>query len=96
MLWCLGGAERLVMASATDFAEFARECIRLACETKDGQIREQPIQMARQWMQLVLEEEDKQNIAPYRNRPPEPASFGRPTLTREAAMAAFAKSWRRE
>jgi len=41
MLWCLGGAERLVMASATDFAEFARECIRLACETKDEQIREQ-------------------------------------------------------
>jgi hypothetical protein len=70
MLWCLGGgpersfAGRLVMASATDFAEFARECIRLACETKDERIRELLTQMARLWMQLVLEEEDKQNIAP--------------------------------
>jgi hypothetical protein len=45
--------------SAREFEEFARECMRLACETRDDHIREKLIDMARSWMQLVREEEDK-------------------------------------
>ena len=52
--WSIG----LVVTSATNGpVEFARECIRLACETKDERIREQLIQMARQWLLLLVEEE---------------------------------------
>jgi hypothetical protein len=61
MLRCLSGGPcsiGLVVTSATNGpAEFARECMRLACETKDERIREQLILLARQWLLLLLEEE---------------------------------------
>ena len=55
------------MASAKEFEEFARAlrvCMRLArSETKDERIRGNLIEIARQWVQLVLDEEDISAIA---------------------------------
>ena len=54
------------MASAKEFEEFARAlrvCMRFASGTRDQRIREKLIEIARQWVQLVLDEEDISAIA---------------------------------
>ena len=50
------------MTTAKEFEEFAGECKRFANGTRDERTREQLIQMARQWMQLAMDEEDRQAI----------------------------------
>jgi hypothetical protein len=46
--------------SSKDCEGYARDCMRLAGETKDNATREQLIQMARQWMGVAMDEEDKE------------------------------------
>ena len=46
--------------SSKDCEGYARDCMRLAGETKDNATREQLIQMARQWMGVAMYEEDKE------------------------------------
>ena len=48
------------MSSATDFETYARDCVQLA-EQPDApsELREQLLQMAREWMQAMMEAEDE-------------------------------------
>lgn len=46
------------MAHANDSEAFVRECIRLALQTEDARTREQLFQMARRWMELVMEQDN--------------------------------------
>ena len=48
------------MSSATDFETYARDCVKLA-EQADAppELREQLLQMAREWMQAMMEAEDR-------------------------------------
>jgi hypothetical protein len=47
------------MSSATDFETYAQDCVKLA-EQPDAppELREQLLQMAREWMQATMEAED--------------------------------------
>ena len=47
------------MSSSTDFETYARDCVKLA-EQPDAppELREQLLQMAREWMQAAITEED--------------------------------------
>ena len=48
------------MSSATDFETYARDCVKLA-EQPDAppELREQLLQMAREWMQAMMAAEDE-------------------------------------
>jgi hypothetical protein len=46
-----------------EFEQYARECMRLACETKDEETREELIEMARMWMGKVMDDEAKEAAA---------------------------------
>ena len=48
------------MSSSTDFETYARDCVKLA-EQPDAppDLREQLLQMAREWMQAMMEAEDE-------------------------------------
>ena len=48
------------MSSATDFETYARDCVKLA-EQPDAppELREQLLQMAREWMQAMMDAEDE-------------------------------------
>jgi hypothetical protein len=45
------------MASDREMEAYARECVRLAQRTDDSKIREQLLQMAREWMAAAMHEE---------------------------------------
>jgi hypothetical protein len=45
------------MTSDREIEGYARECVRLAQQTDDPKIREQLLQMAREWMALAMHEE---------------------------------------
>lgn len=44
--------------SAKEFEEFARECVRLAEHAATPQLREKLLNLAREWMRAVMDEED--------------------------------------
>ena len=47
------------MSSATDFETYARDCVKLAEQAHTPpELREQLLQMAREWMQAMMEAED--------------------------------------
>ena len=52
------------MTSAEEFEQYARECMRIACETGDQKLREQLIEMARRWMELLMDEKDETGTPP--------------------------------
>ena len=54
------------MASDQEMEGYARECVRLAQQTDDPTIREQLLQMAREWMAAAMDEEK----APELKTPP--------------------------
>ena len=45
------------MTKDSDCVGYARDCVRLATLTADEQIREQLMQMAREWMAVAMQEE---------------------------------------
>jgi hypothetical protein len=45
------------MACDQEMEGYARECVRLAHQTVDPEIREQLLQMAREWMAVAMHEE---------------------------------------
>ena len=49
------------MISDKDMEDYARECVRLAHVTSDAQIREQLLEMAREWMAAAMREEKSPN-----------------------------------
>jgi len=54
-----------IMASDREMEEYARECVRLAQLADDQQVREQLLQMAREWMAAAMREEKRPR---YRSR----------------------------
>jgi len=47
---------RCFMTKDSDCVGYARDCVRLATLTADEQIREQLMQMAREWMAVAMHE----------------------------------------
>ena len=43
------------MATENDYVDYARECVRFAVLTKDPQLRDQLLNMAREWMGARVE-----------------------------------------
>jgi hypothetical protein len=62
--------------------------MRLACETKNERTREKLNEMARQWMELALEEEDQLITAPPFN------SWKDRIARRDCAQARDGREWR--
>jgi hypothetical protein len=46
------------MSSSKEFEGYARDCVRLAGQADTPLLREKLLQMAREWMRAVMEEED--------------------------------------
>jgi hypothetical protein len=44
--------------SAKEFAEFARDCVRLAEQADTPELREKLLNLAREWMRAVMPHED--------------------------------------
>jgi hypothetical protein len=51
------------MAAEEECVEYARECVRLARLTTDHELREQLLQMARNWMAEAMHERCKDALA---------------------------------
>ena len=50
--------EQAVSGPAHEFEEFARDCVRLAEQADTPELREKLLNLAREWMQAVMDEED--------------------------------------
>jgi hypothetical protein len=53
-------------SAANEFEEFARDCVRLAGRTDTPELREKLLNLAREWMQAVMEDEGRQQSAQSR------------------------------
>jgi hypothetical protein len=49
-----------------EFDSYARDCMQLADQADTSELREAMINMAREWMQAVMDEEDVKRIQPSR------------------------------
>jgi len=47
------------MPSAKEFEEHARDCIRLAGQSKSPELRDQFLELAREWIMAALDERDE-------------------------------------
>jgi hypothetical protein len=63
------------MATDEECVEYARECVRLAGLATDQELRDQLLQMARNWMAEAMHERCKDAVA---LKPPAPSSSLRP------------------
>jgi hypothetical protein len=45
------------MATGNDCVDYARECVRFAVLTKDPRLRDQLLNMAREWMGAAMDDE---------------------------------------
>ena len=52
------GSNVMPSGSAHEFEEFARDCVRLAEQADTQELREKLLNLAREWMRAVIEEED--------------------------------------
>jgi hypothetical protein len=52
------GSNAMPSGSAHEFEEFARDCVRLAEQADTQELREKLLNLAREWMRAVIEEED--------------------------------------
>ncbi len=48
--------------SAKEFEEFARDCVRLAEQADTPELREKLLNLAREWMHAVMDDEDARGI----------------------------------
>jgi hypothetical protein len=46
------------MSSGSEFEEFARDCVRLASQTTNPELREKLFNIAREWMRAAMDGED--------------------------------------
>ena len=56
------------MAYDQDCERYARECVRLARLVQEPALREQLLQMAREWMAVVMGEDDAPAASPGKQR----------------------------
>jgi hypothetical protein len=56
-----------VMSSATEFQGYARECVRLAGLTNSRELRDQLLEMAREWMNALREANEKAGLTASEN-----------------------------
>jgi hypothetical protein len=47
------------MPSSKEFEEYAQDCIRLAEQSKSPELRDQFLELAREWMMAALDEQDE-------------------------------------
>ena len=52
------GSNAMPYGSARDFEEFARDCVRLGEQADTQELREKLLNLAREWMRAIIEEED--------------------------------------
>jgi len=52
-------AEQEGSEMSNEFEDYARDCLRLAAKTEDEFVRGELIEMARHWMGIATEEEDR-------------------------------------
>jgi hypothetical protein len=72
--------------SAKEFEEFARDCVRLAERADTPELREKLLNLAREWMQAVMDDEDA-DIAKHNRRPiPHPGLPGQKADKDEASF----------
>jgi hypothetical protein len=66
------------MATDEECVDYARECVRLAGLANDQELREQLLQMARNWMAEAMHERCKDAVAlkPASSRRAEPSPLG--------------------
>jgi hypothetical protein len=50
--------ENTMSSAAKEFEEFARECVRLAARADTPELREKLLNLAREWMHAVMNDED--------------------------------------
>ena len=55
-------------SAAKEFEEFARDCVRLAGRADTPELREKLLNLAREWMHAVMDDEDAESAA-QRRRP---------------------------
>ena len=55
-------------SAAKEFEEFARDCVRLAERADTPELREKLLNLAREWMHAVMDDEDAESAA-QRRRP---------------------------
>ena len=55
-------------SAAKEFEEFARDCVRLAERADTPELREKLLNLAREWMHAVMDDEDAERAA-QRRRP---------------------------
>jgi hypothetical protein len=56
------------MSSATEFQDYARECVCLAGLTNSRELRDQLLEMAREWMNAVLEANEAAGLTASENK----------------------------
>jgi hypothetical protein len=64
----LKGEKPMSSAAAKEFEEFARDCVRLAERADTPELREKLLNLAREWMHAVMDDEDAESAA-QRRRP---------------------------
>ena len=52
------GKQPMSSKSAKEFEEFARDCVRLAEQADTQELREKLLNLAREWMRAVMDDED--------------------------------------
>jgi hypothetical protein len=60
--------EKPTSSAAKEFDEFARDCVRLAERADTPELREKLLNLAREWMHAVMDDEDAESAA-QRRRP---------------------------
>jgi hypothetical protein len=56
------GSRPMSSGSATEFEEFARDCVRLAGQAESPELREKLLNLAREWMHAIIEKEDSSGM----------------------------------
>ena len=56
------------MSSGSEFEEFARDCVRLASQTTNLELREKLFNIAREWMKAAMDGEDARTARSNPNR----------------------------
>ena len=72
-------------SAAKEFEEFARDCVRLAERADTPELRGKLLNLAREWMQAVMDDEDADSATHNRRPIPDPGPPGQEADRDEAS-----------
>ena len=72
-------------SAAKEFEEFARDCVRLAERADTPELRGKLLNLAREWMQAVMDDEDADSVTHNRRPVPDPGPPGQEADRDEAS-----------